>query len=213
MLTTQMPFRPPGPGFASRGHLVPGRAVMPGPTGASRAGAGNDWLAHEAARRREVVVCGAHGGAGTTTLACWLGPAWDMGVMRPSRDPHHPAILARGRPLLLTCGNTPAAAAAVAALTRAGARVAVLAVVSDDWPQPATATARFRLLAPQAGAIVHVPFVPALRLADSPARVPLRRAVQRALHQIRALTGRPPTEPQGDQPRCRYSRSHWLCIT
>ena len=64
-------------------------------------------------------------------------------------------------------------------------------VVSDGWPQPPAATARFRLLAPHVGAVVHIPFVPALRLADTPAGVPLPRAARRALDQIRAATGRP----------------------
>jgi len=163
-------------------------------------GAAGDWegsLRHHAAQRRELVICGAHGGAGTTTLACWLSPAWDMGAMRPARDARPPAIIANGRPLLVACRNTAAAAAAataaVTALTRPGARVAVLVIVSDGWPQPSPATARFRLLAPQVGAAVHIPFVPALRLADNPAGVPLPRAARRALDQIRAATGRPLT--------------------
>ena len=141
------------------------------------------------------MICGAHGGAGTTTLAQLLSPAWDMGAMRPARDSRSPAIIARSRPLLVACHNTAAAAAAataaVAALTRPGARVAVLVVVSDGWPQPPCATARFRLLAPQVGALI--PFFPALRVADGPAGVPLPRAARRALDQIRAATGRPPT--------------------
>ena len=159
------------------------------------AGTGQDWLRQQAAQRRELVICGAHGGAGTTTLACWLSPAWDMGTLRPAPGPRAPAIIAHGRPLLLACRSTAAAAAAatsaVAALTRPGARIAVLVIVSDGWPQPATATARFRLLAPRAGAVIHIPFIPALRLADGPAGVPLPRGARRALGQIRAATGRP----------------------
>ena len=38
-------------------------------------------------QRRELVIWGAHGGAGTTTLALWLQPAWDMGAMRTEPDP------------------------------------------------------------------------------------------------------------------------------
>ena len=158
-----------------------------------------DWLRHQAAQRRELVICGAHGGAGTTTLAILLSPAWDMGAMRPARDPRSPAIIANGRPLLLACRGTTAAAAAattaVAALTRPGARIAVLVIVSDGWPQPATAAARFRLLQPQVGAIVHVPFIPAFRLTDHPALVPLPRRARHALDRIRALTGRPVPTP------------------
>ena len=84
--------------------------------------------------------------------------------MRPARDLRAPAVIAHGRPLILCCRTTAAAAhaatAAVAALTRPGTPIAVLAVVSDGWPEPATATARFRLLAPQIGAVIRIPFIP-----------------------------------------------------
>src|ERR1039457_2273703 len=33
---------------------------------------------------REIVVIGAHGGAGVTTLAILLRPAWDMGIVHRS---------------------------------------------------------------------------------------------------------------------------------
>jgi len=167
------------------------------PAASGRAGDRDNWLRQQAAQRQELVICGAHGGAGTTTLAQLLSPAWDMGAMRPARDPRSPAIIAHGRPLLVACRNTAAAAAAataaVAALTRPRARVAVLVIVSDGWPQPPAATARFRLLGPRVGAVIHLPFIPALRLADGPAGVPLPRAARRALDQIRAATGRPIT--------------------
>jgi hypothetical protein len=163
---THLPQHPPPPG--------PG----PGP-------------GHQAAQRRELVIAGAHGGAGTTTVARWLSPAWDMGAMRPARDLRAPGIIAHGRPLIVCCRTT--AAAAHAALTRGGTPIAALAVISDGWPEPAAATARFRLLAPQAGAVIRIPFIPALRLADDPAAVPLTRAAHRALNQIRAATGRPLT--------------------
>jgi len=68
----------------------------------------------------------------------------------------------------------------------------VLAIVSDGWPEPPAATARFRLLEPQVGAIVRIPFVPGLRLADDPATVALPRRALRALDQIRAATGGSP---------------------
>ena len=78
---------------------------------------------------------------------------------------------------------------------RKGGQVAVLAVISDGWPEPATATRRFRLLQPQAGAVIRVPFVPALRAADDPDQVPLPRRVRRALSMIQAATGRNPICP------------------
>ena len=159
-------------------------------------GGPQSWLRHQAAQRRELVVVGAHGGAGATTLAVLLQPAWDMGAMRPGRDARQPALICHGRPLLLACRATPAAAAAAttaaAALIRPGAPVAVLAVVSDGWPEPAAATARFRLLEQRVGAVVRVPFVPAFRLAGDPADVPLPARARRALDRIRAAAGRPP---------------------
>jgi len=145
-------------------------------------------------QRRELVIWGAHGGAGSSTLAAWLQPAWDMNPMGPEPDPPYPAAVSHGRLLLVACRNTTSSArqatAAVAAVTRQGGHVAVVAVVSDGWPEPAAATARFRLLEAQAGAVIRVPFVPGLRLADSPSGVPLPRQVRRALDQIRAVTGR-----------------------
>lgn len=144
-------------------------------------------------QRRELVVWGAHGGAGTTTLATWLQPAWDMGAMHPEPNPFYPATVTRGRALVVTCRNTDWSAAqatkAVAAVTQQGGRVAVLAVVSDSWPEPATARHRFRLLEPQVGAVIRVPFVFGLRLGDDPAEVPLPRRARRALAQVRTAVG------------------------
>jgi hypothetical protein len=52
------------------------------------------------------VIWGAHGGAGTTILASWLQPAWDMGAMSPEPDPPYPATIARSRALAVVCRNT-----------------------------------------------------------------------------------------------------------
>jgi hypothetical protein len=145
-------------------------------------------------QRRELVIWGVHGGAGTTTLAVWLQPAWDMGAMRPEPDPPYTAAVARGRALVVACRNTAwSARQATRALTtvaRQGGQVAVLVVVSDGWPEPVTATRRFGLLESQVRAVIRVPFVPGLRLADDPATVPLPRRALRALAQIQAATGR-----------------------
>ena len=152
------------------------------------------WMPAGGRERQELVIWGAHGGAGTTTLATWLQPAWDTGAMRPEPDPPYPAVLAHGRALVVTCRSTAwsasQAAKAIAVVTRNNGRVAVLAVISDGWPEPATATRRFRLLQPQAGAVIRVPFVPALRTADDPDQVPLPRRARRALMKIQAATGR-----------------------
>lgn len=157
-----------------------------------------DWAQPQ---RRELVIWGAHGGAGTTTLATWPQPAWDTGPMRPEPSAPYPATLAHGRALVVTCRNTAWSASqatkAIIAVTCQGGRVTVLAVISDGWPEPATATRRFQLLEPQVAAVIRVPFVPALRAADDPDQVPLPRRARRALMRIQAATGRAfPLPPQ-----------------
>ena len=157
------------------------------------------WLRSADWQPAQVLVWGAHGGAGTSTLAAWLHPACDMGSMRAGLVPRYPAWVANGRPVIVACGTTAHAAqsatVAVTAVTRAGAQVCVLAVFSDGWPEPAVAAARFRLLEPQLGAIVRVPFVPGLRLADDPAAVPLPRQARRAVTEIRVAAGLSPSVP------------------
>lgn len=143
-----------------------------------------------------MLVWGAHGGAGTSTLTARLHPACDMGSMGPGLVPRYPAWVANGRPVVVACGTTAySATTAVTAICQAGAVACVLAVVSDGWPEPAVATARFRLLESQLGAVVRVPFVPGLRLADNPAAVPLPRQARHAVEQIRAAAGLAPTVP------------------
>jgi len=134
-------------------------------------------------------VVGAHGGAGTTTLAVLLQPAWDMGtVRRPARG--RPAIQARGRPIVLVTRNTAAAAAratsAVNAITWQAERVAVLAIVSDGLPEPAAAAYRLALLSARVGAVVRIPFIASLRAADDPAQADLPRKARRLIAGIRA---------------------------
>jgi hypothetical protein len=152
-------------------------------------------LAPPPPRLPELVLWGAHGGAGTSTLAALLQPAWDMGAMCNRPDPRHAPVSPAGRPLLLTCRNTPwsamRATGAVSAITVPGGWVAALVIVSDGWPEPESATARFRLLDARVGAVVRMPFVPALRLGDDPARAVLSRGARHALDQIRTLAGQP----------------------
>lgn len=139
---------------------------------------------------RELVVVGAHGGAGTTTLAILLRPAWDIGtVRRPA--PGRPAIRPTwGRPLVLISRNTAVSAAraigAANAIKWQGERVAVLAIVSDGLPEPAAAAYRFQLLAARVGAVVRIPFIASLRTADYPAQADLSRKARRAIADIRA---------------------------
>jgi hypothetical protein len=139
---------------------------------------------------REIVLVGAHGGAGVTTLAGLLRPAWDLGVVRrPGQGCGrlHPS----GRPVLLVARSTlPAAGRAVAAarlLAGQGVQVAVLAVIGDGLPEPAEARYRFRVLEGRVGAVIRVPFVPAFRAAADPLSVDLPRRARRALAAIRAL--------------------------
>ena len=140
----------------------------------------------------EVVLGGAPGGAGVTTLAGLLRPAWDMGAVRrpgPGQRPLRPA----GRPVVLVTRNTAAAAAravtATGLLAEQGVQVTVLAVISDGLPEPAEARYRFRVLDGRVGAVVRVPFIPAFRLAADPLPVTLPRRARRAVAEIRALAG------------------------
>jgi hypothetical protein len=134
----------------------------------------------------ELVVVGAHGGAGVSTMAALLRPAWDLGVVRRpgSLEP-------AGRPVVLVArGTTPAAARAVAAIRVLGqqrVRVAVLAVIGDGLPESAEARYRFRVLDGRVGAVVRVPFVPAFRVAADPLAVRLSRRTRRALAEIQSL--------------------------
>jgi hypothetical protein len=137
----------------------------------------------------EIVVAGAHGGAGATTLAILLQPSWDLGVVRPSRL-GYPALSTGGRPLVLVSRNTVVAArravAGVNLITHAGERVAVLAVVGDGLPEPAEAAYRFRVLSARVGVVVRVPFIPSLRAVDGAEQVVLSRKARRVLGKIRA---------------------------
>ena len=139
---------------------------------------------------REIVVVGAHGGAGTTTLAVLLRPSWDVGAVRrpaPGRPSVRPTW---GRPLVLVSRNTAVAAfraiAAVNAIAWQGERVAALAIVSDGLPEPSAAAYRFQVLAARVGAVVRVPFIASLRTADDPAQVDLPRSARRSIADIRA---------------------------
>jgi hypothetical protein len=157
------------------------------------------------------VVAGAHGGAGTSTLAALLAPAWDMGVITAAAPAG--GLQPGGRPVVLVARGTVAAAgqavSAVTAVARTGLPVAVLAVVSDGLPEPAGARYRYRVLDGRVGAVVRVPFVAAFRAASSPLQVGLPRRARHALARIRTLAAEqapyppPVTQPQGDNHRCQ----------
>jgi hypothetical protein len=143
-----------------------------------------------------IVLAGAHGGAGTSTLAALLAPAWDMGVIS---GPAPGGLRPGGRPVVLAARNTVAAAgravAAVSVIAGAGIWVAVLVVVSDGLPEPAEARYRFRVLEGRVGAVVRMPFVPALRVAAAPSQVDLPRRARQVLAGIRALTSEQALRP------------------
>src|SRR4051794_11079441 len=61
---------------------------------------------------RELVVVGAHGGAGATTLARLLWPCWDLGSIAAAVQSGRPPVQTKGRPLVLACRNTVAGARA-----------------------------------------------------------------------------------------------------
>lgn len=144
-----------------------------------------------------VLVAGAHGGAGATTLAALLSPAWDLGTV-PEPGARRGRLRAGGRPVVLvTRGTVPASGRAVQAarvLTDCGAPGLVLVVVGDGLPEPAEARYRFRLLEARCP-VVRMPWVPAFRAAASPLLVPLPRKAATALEQIQALARRPVTRP------------------
>ena len=138
----------------------------------------------------EIVLVGAHGGAGVTTLT---GPAASrLGHGRGRQPgPGHGSLRPAGRPVVLVTRNTVTAAgravAAAGLLSEQGVQVAVLAVIGDGLPEPAEASYRFRVLEGRVGAVVRVPFVPAFRIAADPLAVALPRRARSALAEIRAL--------------------------
>ncbi|MEV5574523.1 hypothetical protein AB0L06_31195 [Spirillospora sp. NPDC052269] len=129
-------------------------------------------------------LIGAHGGAGTSTLAVLLGGALDLGTTE-----HVPKVA--DTPIVLVTRNTVASSRrAITArhyLGRVGHQVRVLAIVDDGFGEPRDASSRFALLAPQVAGVVRVPFMPALRLATDPTRVSVPSKARRALDRILAL--------------------------
>ncbi|MFB4298448.1 hypothetical protein [Actinomadura sp. NTSP31] len=139
-------------------------------------------------------MAGAHGGAGTSTLAALLRTPWDMGSIEHLLELDHPPLGAKGRPIVLAARNTAVAAtratAAVGVLHEWDEQVAALAIVSDGGPETRDATARFALLQARVGGIVRVPHVRQLRLAEDPAQVLLQGKARHALQQLRGLLDR-----------------------
>lgn len=155
-----------------------------------------DQAGDQADQVLDVVVAGAHGGAGVSTLAALLPAAWNMGSIGPLLELGRSPLRARGRPVVLVVRNTAVAAkaatAAIGALVAWEERVAALAIVSDGGPESREATARFALLDGRVGGVVRVPHVRALRLVEDPCVVALPGRVRQALGELRRLVGRGP---------------------
>ena len=139
--------------------------------------------------RRPLLLVGAHGGAGVSTLVRLLAPAAvDLGAPRDWQ----PVGVVTG----CTVAATGQAVYQVAAAERAGIAPRLLLVVGDGWPVPRAARARLRLLSARVGRIVRVPYVPAWRYVEQPDPAHLPRAVELALAAVRAAADGPPEQPQ-----------------
>lgn len=140
-----------------------------------------------------MVVAGAHGGAGTSTLAALLPAVWDMGSIESLLELDCAPLDAKGRSIVLAVRNTAAAAtratAAIGVLREWEERVAALAIVSDGGPESRDATARFALLEARVGGIVRVPHVRQLRLVEDPTEVVLPGKARHAIDQLCRLVG------------------------
>lgn len=146
--------------------------------------------------RERLVIAGAHGGAGTSTLAALLPAARDVGVLRPGHAPA-PRAFGDGPVVLVARGTALGAKRAIAvaqAMAGCGAWLVAVAVVSDGLCEPVEAAYRYRLLDYRVP-VVRVPFVPALRSGASPPAVALPRRARRALERIRELANSPENTP------------------
>jgi hypothetical protein len=150
---------------------------------------------------RPLLVVGAHGGAGTTTLAALMHQALDMGTVSGPSKPGHSPLRAEGRPVVVVARNTvPAAWHATRAVTaidagrgEADGHIAALVIVSDGGrSEPKEATARFALLQGRVCGLVRMPFVPALRLVDDPTVVDLPAKARQVLETVWELAFRRP---------------------
>jgi hypothetical protein len=137
-------------------------------------------------------VLGAHGGAGTSTLALLLG-ATDLGCRYHDQLP--PAITSdpglNESALLLTCRPTTLSAnyatEAIRELAKLRIPVAVLVICGDGWPETPATTASYRLLSAQVGTVTRMPFIPAIRGFSHPESVRIGRRARNALNEVRLL--------------------------
>lgn len=154
--------------------------------------------------QRDLVLIGAHGGAGVTTLHQLLGEGtWDLGCLPVGGAP--PRFRLGDRALVLVArwsvSGANRALAAVGAITDTGQQVDALVVVADGYGrEPRDARVRFRMLEPSVERIVHMPYVSGLRLVVDPCEVALPRRAQDALAAIAEL----------GEPLARRSSRTWM---
>lgn len=128
-------------------------------------------LGEHGGHRLELVVLGAHGGSGATTLARFLGgDAEDVGQVLPtSVDP--------GVVVVAALGTAYGARLAIERAAEVAVRTegVVVAVTADGpWPTPVAVRARLRALEANVLAVVPVPYVARWRFVDSPDAPPAR---------------------------------------
>jgi hypothetical protein len=147
-----------------------------------------------------VLVAGCHGGAGTTTIARYLG-ARDGGVLRTT-----PTELADRTPIVLVCRatawGTAEADRCITALAYTPGRAALtevilIAVADGPWLEPVASKARLRVLSATVR-VVRVPYVTAWRFTETPEPIPPRYAAALdTIADVLALIPRPLPAPAG----------------
>jgi len=209
-----------GPGRARQDQRPP---AGPGPRVQARHARPPMLVADPAGRRParaprpavpQIVIAGAHGGAGASTLAALLRLAFggappgrrpQVGEMPPVPDADPARIAAAGwlpvpppgTALILTARGTAhgarRAVIAVTALELRGIRPVAVAVIADGaGPEPRQAAQRFDLIGGRAGPLIRVPFAAALRAGASPAGARLPGRLLAAVNSLAALAAAGP---------------------
>jgi len=210
---------PPGPGGRRDGWLrVPAgqrpaarhaRPGVPGTLAAAPAGRRPAGARPPRPAAPQIVIAGAHGGAGVTTLAALLrlelagaaaGQAVRIGELPPVPDADPARIAAAGwlpvpppgAALIITARGTAEGARraviAVTALERRAIRPVAVAVVADGaGPEPRQAAQRFGLICDRCGPLIRVPFAAALRAGAAPGAARLPRRLYSAVYSLAAL--------------------------
>lgn len=140
-----------------------------------------------------VVILGAHGGAGATTLTHWLpSPSFDLGPIT-GPDGTVRKVTSHGRPIIVTTRSTVrsahAASTAINGLRDQGLRVACLVIVADGaGSEPREAKVRFRMLEGHVGGTARLSFLPTLRGSEEvPSEEELPRKMVSELSRIKEL--------------------------